>query len=97
MKEINFNVDNLLYPRAKKKALERGIVFEEYLWRLVSTDLSKGSFISEKIIKKTLDVGTNPICSKCADYIKRKLGFRLSENEKWIKKRRNLLRILQKD
>ena len=64
---INLNIENNLYEPAKKRAQERGIVFEEYLWRLVNTDLSKGRFISEKKVREVLDEFDidNFKCSQC--------------------------------
>ena len=38
-KTIELNVDNMLYEKAKKKAFENGINFDEYIWRLVKKDL----------------------------------------------------------
>ncbi len=68
MNTIPHNIDNILYLPAKKKALERGIVFEEYLWRLVSTDLSKGRFISEEKIRDAIELHRKLINSNSENF-----------------------------
>ncbi|KKL24182.1 hypothetical protein LCGC14_2417900 [marine sediment metagenome] len=54
-KNIILNVENTLYDPAKKKAKEQGIVFEEYLWRLVKKDFEGKKVIPENKVREVID------------------------------------------
>ncbi len=38
-------------------------------------NIVRKNFILKEKVKEVTDTGNNPVCSKCADYIKRKLGL----------------------
>ena len=83
-KKIELNVDNSLYPKAKKRAYEMGIVFDEYLWRLINADL-KGQKKEElgEIIDRYVNKTCNHykrdipfICGHCMGELKKELGLK---------------------